>query len=144
MRQRADHKHFEQLATSEVVQQERKSLQVQTDSQTGYVPAWTVDRSIEGTTAGQSLVPKPAGYVPTFAFGGTAVNKGGIKTIFWKDGWEVDSIDTVEGKTLSPTPAPSAWLYLLIALFPILGFFIPWGAIRAVGWVIAGFVHPSS
>ena len=39
--------------------------------------------------------------------------------------------------------APAGWEYLLGTLFPILGFFIPWGAIRAIGWVVAGFIHPS-
>jgi hypothetical protein len=52
----------------------------------------------------------------------------------------VYSITTDGGQTLHPTPAPAAWEYLLIALFPLLGFFIPWGAIRAIGWVGAGFV----
>jgi hypothetical protein len=111
--QRARHNEFEQLANSQVVQQERKTLQEKTNSQSGYVPDW--------------------------AFWGTVVNNGEIKTIYWKDKWEVDSIYTMDGKTLSSTPASSAWLYLLIALFPILGFFIPWGAIRAIGWVGAGF-----
>lgn len=143
LEQWARHNEFEQLARSEVVQQERKVLQAQTDSQTGYVPAWTVDRSMVGTTAGDSLVRKPSGYVPTWAFEGIAVNKGGIKIIYWKDGWEVDSIDTMEGKLLSPTPAPGAGSYLLIAVLPFIGFFIPWGAVRAIGWVLAGFVHPS-
>ncbi len=59
------------------------------------------------------------------------------------EGKEVSSIETEDGQTLYPTPSPALWTYFLIALFPILGFFIPWGAIRAVGWVGAGFVQPS-
>lgn len=35
--------------------------------------------------------------------------------------------------------APSRWLYLLAATLPLLGFFLPWGLVRAVGWVGAGF-----
>jgi hypothetical protein len=69
----------------------------------------------------------------------TEVNKEGIKTIHWTKDYGAESIETEDGQTLYPTPAPSAWLYLLIALFPILGFFIPWGAARAIGWVGAGF-----
>jgi hypothetical protein len=73
------------------------------------------------------------------------VNKDGIKTInwdrdqVWKDASGIYSIETTDGQTLYPTPAPAAWEYLLIVLFPILGFFIPWGAVRAIGWVGAGF-----
>ena len=44
----------------------------------------------------------------------------------------------IHGRT---TPS-SAWEYLCIPLFPIIGFFVPWGAVRAIGWVGAGFVHP--
>jgi len=68
------------------------------------------------------------------------VNKRGIKAINWSRTLGVKSIETEDGQTLYPTPAPSAWLYLLVALFPILGFFIPWGAVRAIRWVGAGFV----
>jgi hypothetical protein len=55
----------------------------------------------------------------------------------------VYSITTDSGQILHPTPAPGAWSYGLVAILPILGFFIPWGAVRAIGWVLAGFVKPS-
>ena len=61
----------------------------------------------------------------------------------WNDQSEIYSIETEDGQNLYPTPAPAASTYLLIALFPILGFLIPWGAIRAIGWVLAGFIRPS-
>ena len=35
---------------------------------------------------------------------------------------------------------PSGWNYLWIPLFPLLGFIVPWGAVRAIGWVVDGFV----
>jgi hypothetical protein len=69
----------------------------------------------------------------------SVVMNDGIKAINWSHDYEVQSIETEDGQTLYPTPAPAAWLYLLTALFPILGFFVPWGAIRAIGWVGAGF-----
>jgi len=71
------------------------------------------------------------------------LNRWGIKTIHWTKDFGVESIETEDGQTLYPTPAPSAWLYLRIALFPIVGFLVPWGAIRAIGWVTAGFFQPS-
>jgi len=73
------------------------------------------------------------------------VNAGGIKTINWAKGWAytVESIETEDGQTLYPTPAPNRWLYLLAAICPVLGFALPWGLIRAVGWVGAGFLATS-
>jgi hypothetical protein len=68
------------------------------------------------------------------------VDKGGIKAIHWTKDNEIESIDTQDGRTLYPTPAPGLWSYVTIAVLPLLGFFIPWGAVRAIGWVGAGFV----
>ena len=87
----------------------------------------------------QEMVIADAG-MPSFARLTPEVNKGGIKTIEWGEGFSVGSIQTDNGQTVYPTPAPSAWLYLWVALFPLFGFFIPWGAIRVIGWVGAGFV----
>jgi hypothetical protein len=56
------------------------------------------------------------------------------------DNLRVDSIDTNIGH-FDFTPAPSVWAYLSIALYPILGFFVPWGANRLLEWVCAGFVE---
>ncbi len=70
------------------------------------------------------------------------VNKSGIQTISWSRKLSVESIKIENGQTLYPTPSPAAWTYVLIALLPVFGFLIPWGAIRAVGWVVSGFVQP--
>ena len=69
----------------------------------------------------------------------SAVNKGGIKAIHWTRDLSVASIETDDGQTLYPTPTPAGWSYFLIVLFPVLGFFIPWALVRAIGWVGAGF-----
>ena len=73
------------------------------------------------------------------------VNAGGIKTINWSKGWTyaVESIETEDGQTLYPTLAPNRWLYLVAAICPILGYALPWGLVRAVGWVGAGFFTSS-
>lgn len=67
------------------------------------------------------------------------VQQDGIKLIGWNKGYQVAFIETQDGQTLHPTPTPGARSYVLIAILPLLGFFIPWGAVRAIGWVGAGF-----
>jgi hypothetical protein len=71
------------------------------------------------------------------------VNESGIKTVHWTKKLDVESIETDDGQTIYPTSAPPAWMYFLIALFPVLGFIIPWGAVRAIGWVGTGFFQPA-
>jgi hypothetical protein len=88
MEQRARHNKFEQLANSDVVQQEHKS-------QAGWV-------SIDPQTRERIQWEQK-------------VDKGSIKTIHWTKDNEIESIDTQDGQYLFPTPAPSASSYLLIA-----------------------------
>ena len=117
MRRRAEHKRFEQFANSEVLQRERKVRQ-----------------------AGWESMPAPEKafweeYTPS------RLNADGMKVIHWTENWAVASIETADGQTLYPTPAPATWSYILIAISPLLGFFISWGAVRAIGWVFAGFAQ---
>ena len=48
-----------------------------------------------------------------------------------------------DSRTLYPTPAPSIWRYALLFLWPLVGFFIPWGTIRGIVWVVTGFIQTS-
>lgn len=78
MRQRADHKQFEQLANSDAVQQDRKDFLagwVSIDSKTGERIQW-----------------------------GQQVDKGGIKTIHWTKDNEIESIETEDGYWSSLNP----------------------------------------
>jgi hypothetical protein len=68
------------------------------------------------------------------------VNEGGILTINWSRKLLVESIETEDGQSLYPTPAPSRWLYLLAVILPLLGFTLLWGLVRAVLWVGVGFL----
>jgi len=111
MEQRASYAKFERLAASGVVQQERKNC--------------------------LSDNPRP-GYAKLGAQ--LPVNSAGIEAVEWTDDCRVDMIKTEAGEWLYPALAPRSWEYILIALLPILGFFIPWGAVRAIGWLGAGFV----
>ena len=115
--QRARHNRFEQLAASYVAQHALRSLKL---------------------ACSQNPSDKQCGdeqYVPM-----SEVNGGGIKTIYWSKDYQVDLIQTDDGDNLFPTPEPSMWHDPFIVLLPILGFFIPSGAVRAIGWVGAGFV----
>jgi hypothetical protein len=111
IRQRADHQRFEQLAASDVVQQERKNC-LSDNPPPGYA---RLDSQLQA-------------------------NSAGIKAISWTENCKCLMIETDASEWLSQDRAPGAWEFLLTALFPILGFFIPWGTVRAIGWVVAGFV----
>jgi hypothetical protein len=129
LRQRTDHKQFEYISNSAVVQQERKVRQAGWEIVDPKVPARGPD-VLPGDFNGWDIDP-------------SAINSNGIKSIGWNQDYSVAYIETQDGKTLYPTLAPSAWSYLLIAVLPFLGFFVPWGAVRAIGWVLAGFVQLS-
>ncbi len=127
MRQRADHARFEQLASSQVTKEARDAAQQQYQyirDEAGPAGPW--ERAAEEYRKQQA-----------------DVNNGGIKTIHWGEGFAVASIETQDGQTLYPTPAPGVWSYFLIAILPMLGFFIPWGVVRAIGWTLAGFFQPA-
>jgi hypothetical protein len=140
LEQRASYAEFERLANSEVVQHERKMMKSESggrilfkapDGSERWVPKDEKDAAIR---AGGVVVDD----------GETAtLNSGEIKAIHWSNDYRIEEIDTRGSQFLFPTPAPSAWLYCLIVLFPILGFLIPWGAVRAIGWVGAGFAESS-
>lgn len=86
----------------------------------------------------------PAGFGPAEESADVGeIDKDGIKTIRWTIDHKVQSLETLDGRTIYPTPAPGAWSYVMIAILPLLGFFIPWGIIRAIGWVGAGFKERS-
>ena len=186
LNQGARHSRFEQLANSDVIQQEQKSWSLTLQ----YTPEKAIEtfrklsenqqRDLFGhltseeqgdliaklkceplpsgfpstaTTVGNLLkIPNHPGYIldlrddPYACLPDTGdppistVNEGGVKAIHWSKVLVIESIETQDGKTLYPTPAPNRWLYLLAAILPLLGFALPWGLVRAVGWVGAGFV----
>ncbi|HEY4356164.1 MAG TPA: hypothetical protein VGN16_10490 [Acidobacteriaceae bacterium] len=113
--EKTGHAKFEALASSNAVEQLRKS-------QAGW---HTIDpKTGERTEWDQQ------------------VGKDGIESIHWTRDSAIGFIVVDDGHFLFPTPAPSAREYLLVVLFPVVGFFIPWGIIRAIGWVGSGFFQP--
>jgi hypothetical protein len=152
---RARHKAFELLATSDVVQELRKMATVDYGA---FVKKyrWQVDYdALAKKYGGQPVPPKggkqqidfskydPEPWEPDATPISFGVNKGGIKTIHWTKDLGVESIETEDGATLYPTPAPTRWRYLLAAIFPLLGFAVPWGSVRALAWVGVGFLERS-
>lgn len=117
--QAAYHERFERMANSPIVRQEREGAM----------------RDFPRIT--NPPITDSSGWQVT-------VNSGGIGTITWGSNYTVQSIETTDGQTLYPTPSPGRWSYFLIVILPVLGFLIPWGAIRAIGWVGAGFVQTVS
>ena len=88
----------------------------------------------------------------------TDLNRNGIRRIRWTDDYGLESIDnstpwprhldvevieTQGGEILVPTPSPPARDYLLVALFPVLGFLAGCGAVRVIAWVAASFFQQS-
>lgn len=136
---------FERLATSQAVKQGRASWL----SNSATVKAlWVASSPSERDNMMKSLTAEEKnkltaelgieGDTPEFSIS-PKVNKEGIKTIHWTEAFEVESLDMIDGQTLYAEPAPNRWLYSLAAILPLLGFIIPWGLIRAVGWVGNGF-----
>jgi hypothetical protein len=111
--EKANHAKFERLATSDVVEQTRK------------------------TQAGWSTIDPKTGERVEWD---QEIGKGGIKTIHWTTDSAIAFIVTDDGNFVFLTAAPSVWEYLLVVFYPILGFVIPYGLVRAVGWVAVGFV----
>jgi hypothetical protein len=170
MSARARYKAFELLATSDVVQQERRSVQEKHESffrpwvgpwdqyrrpPKDIVATWksfsperrdellakmTPEQKHKLRTVIEQQTDEPPGWevVPETP-SPSEVNKGGIGTIRWTKDLGVESIQTADGATLYPTPAPTRWTYFLAAIFPVLGFVVPWGSVRVLEWVGVGF-----
>ncbi len=51
----------------------------------------------------------------------------------------ITSIQLSTGELLSRTPPPTLMAWIALPLYPLVGFLIPWGAIRVLIWVGAGF-----
>jgi hypothetical protein len=91
---------------------------------------------------GSVAVNPPNGFVPLVPDSiASAASKDGIKSVLWSKNLEVQSIEKENGEVVISAQQPSLWTYFLVLLFPVAGFVIPWGAIRAVAWVGYGFAE---
>ena len=129
LQQRADHQRFERLANSSVVEEARKAC----FGPSGEAP-WVKY---------QTFCSSPSYDAQEFDYTPPESNNAGIKAVHFEKR-KLDSIDTQDGQRLYQMEAPGPWSYVLIAIFPVFGFFIPWIAVRSIGWVLAGFIQPSN
>ncbi len=122
--QRSNHRKFEQLVSTDVVQQQRKLL-----------------KSIPPPPNGEDFFPNPDYKLPAVQ---GEMNKSGIAEIHWTPDHEVDYLKTVDGQYYLAGSAPRWWQYFLTLTLPIVGFFIPWGLVTALVWVCSGFIEPQA
>lgn len=52
---------------------------------------------------------------------------------------EIRMIETADGQIITRTNPPGFWAYIYVVALPVLGFLLPWGAIRLLTWVAMGF-----
>jgi hypothetical protein len=164
--QRADYQRFEQLANSDLVQEAKHWITLAPEQRVKTLALMTPEHKAKlakalgfnGTPkqylddSGKPIAAPSKTYLDdngnpisdqTTSSDVGEINKDGIKTIRWTSDHKVESLETQDGQTLYSVPRPGAWAYAAIALLPLLGFFIPWGTARALGWVLAGFVAGS-
>jgi hypothetical protein len=59
------------------------------------------------------------------------VNSNWARDLFWQDG-HVAYFVLADGTFYFDTPRPPKWLFPMVLLFPVLGFLIPWGLMKAL------------
>jgi hypothetical protein len=150
--QRYQHRVFERLSALDIVKQRRAALI--SESARGANFDWPFATDISGPWA--VAAPPPIDYdALAKKYGGVlqsseppqltapsglrkpdpSFSASGIKTIYWKPDFTVDFFVMQDGGYVSSEPSPSAWLYLLWAAYPALGFAISWSLIRGLpGW----------
>ncbi len=156
LRQRTDHQRFEQLANSSIVDKGRvgcfgASAPAEHGPWEKYQTPGTQPKesAVQSDTLPADFFDKHKIYcivsnddANAADYSPSASESAEIKTVHFENR-QIASIETQDGQTLYPSPAPGTWSYLLIAILPVLGFFIPWGVVRAIGWAGAGFVQSS-
>ena len=120
---------------SEVVQRER-NRRFQKDPATGVILDMDIKYLISQKARDGEFADFPS-----------KILEGEISEINWNKDLQVSMIKTIDGEFFLPTPEPGASRYLLMVIYPVIGFLLFWGAARIVslvgGWVVAGFKYPS-
>ena len=69
-------------------------------------------------------------------------NSDGINKVHVDAAKLVTSIDLSTGEWVPRVDSPHLTAYLLLLLYPVIGFLLPWGGIRILTWVGIGFAAP--
>ena len=107
---KADYKKFEELANSEVVQQER-SRRFQKDPATGVMLDTDIKYLISQKARDEEYADLPS-----------RILKGEISEIDWNKNLQVSMIKTIDGEFHLPTQEPGASKRRLIVVYPAIGF----------------------
>jgi hypothetical protein len=95
------------------------------------------DGTIRETEPRSTMPELPPGATPMYIL---LVNRDGIKEVGIGEDGLVHSVELSTGETVISVDPPPLKAYLVPLLYPILGFLLPWGAIRVLTWVASGFV----
>ncbi len=87
--------------------------------------------------------------------GGSApIKEGGIKRVFFgayttvggehcfsskTSANDITAIQTDDGQTILRTDPPATTSYIALLVFPLVGFLVPWGILKALTWIATGF-----
>jgi hypothetical protein len=67
------------------------------------------------------------------------VNLGGVKEVMVDKSRLISSIELSTGESIPRTEPPTLIAFMALLLYPLGGFLAPWGAIRVLAWLVAGF-----
>jgi hypothetical protein len=109
------HRRFESLMSSDTL------LKVAKDIKAFNTQAWK-----EGLNSG--------------AVNSVEVNQDGIRDVTVDKTALISSIVLSSGESIPRVDAPTLSEVLAVLLYPIVGFLIPWGVVRVIVWLGAGFV----
>ena len=64
-----------------------------------------------------------------------------IKVIQLDNDGEIEWIEKSDGNTIyKPWEDPSIWRYMLLPFWPLGGFIAPWALLKALTWIVSGFM----
>ncbi len=67
------------------------------------------------------------------------VNRDGIQEVTF-NATGVSAIQLSTGESVLKTEPPALWAFAVLFLYPVIGFLAPWGSLRVLTWVGAGFI----
>ena len=143
-RQRESHENFQRWVSSPVIQHELSALK---DAAATKPP---VASNEPKARVPLSFIPdisttKPRDFYTAAAalsgsFEGWPVKSNGIDNIQFSGNGQIYEIHFDGGSQISDIIPPSDWDYFYLVLFPPIGFFIPWGILKTITWIVMGFV----